>query len=130
MPEQTAPTILIVDDEEEIANLLDNYVTSMGDYNTIKTNSGKEALEIIKQTIPDLVLLDIMMDDIEGTAVCQAIKADDKTSHIPVIAVTVIHRVNKKRFQEIIDSGVDDFVEKPFGYDELKKILNKHLPKN
>jgi CheY-like chemotaxis protein len=123
-------TILIVDDDEDIADILEKYVSSMGNYRILRALSGKEALEVVENHTPDLVLLDIMMEDIDGTEVCRAIKSAEKTSHIPVIAVTVIHKVHEKRYREILDSGVDAYVEKPFDYSVLKDVILRVLEKD
>jgi len=128
MKDKSKNTILIVDDDEEIATLIDEYVSYIGDYNTVKALSGTEALKTARSIVPDLMLLDIMMDDMDGTEVCRNIKSNVRTSHVPVVAVTVVHKVHQKRYQEIMDSGVDAYVEKPFKFDELKGVINQFLP--
>ena len=60
-------------------------------------------------------------------AVDPALKAGEKTAHIPVIAVTVIRKINTLEYNEIIDSRIDEYVEKPLDYDGLLKVINKHL---
>jgi len=77
--------------------------------------------------MPDMVLLDMMMEGMEGTEVCKIIKNERKTANIPVIAVTVIRKIPGERYQEIIDSGVDGYVEKPFSIEELNIIVKSHL---
>ena len=125
-PRQSA-TILIVDDDEDILELFEENLSFMGDYSIVKAYSGKEALVLIEKAPPDLILLDIMMEDMDGTTVCKAIKSGEKTSHIPVIAVTAIHKVHEPRYREIMDSGVDEYLEKPFEYDELKGAIEQQL---
>jgi putative two-component system response regulator len=127
MANDTKKTILIVDDEKEVANLIEEYVSIMGDYNLVKANSGTEALDVAGKLLPDLILLDIMMDDIEGTDVCRALKAEKETSKIPVIAVTVIHRVDEERYNNIISSGMDEYLTKPINFDNLKGLLDRYL---
>ena len=120
-------TILIVDDEKEVANLIEEYVSIMGDYDLVKAFSGTEALDMAGKLMPDLILLDIMMDDIEGTDICRAIKAEEETAHIPVIAVTVIHKVDEVRYNDIMESGIDEYVTKPIDFDNLKGLLDRYL---
>jgi two-component system alkaline phosphatase synthesis response regulator PhoP len=127
MEESETRTILIVDDDEQIADMMEEFVRFMGNYNTVKAYSGSKALEAVQEKSPDLVLLDIMMDDMPGTEVCRTLKADEKTSHIPVVAVTVVHRFQEVRFREIMDSGVDDYVGKPFEFEDLKAAIERQL---
>ncbi len=127
MSEGQNPAILIVEDDEEIANLLEEGLSLMGKYRISKALSGAEGLKIIKSDPPDLVLLDIMMEDMDGTEVCRFIKGNEKTSHIPVVAVTVIHKSEAKRCMDIKDAGIDAHVEKPFSFDELNGIIRKYL---
>ena len=127
MPDEPSATILIVDDDVDIAELLDTVVSAMGDYRTFTAFSGSEALELVERESPDLVLLDIMMDDMDGTEVCRAIKGNEKTSHIKVLAITSIHKTETGRYREILDSGVDDYLTKPFSFDDLKTRIERHL---
>ncbi len=127
MAEEPEASILIVDDDRDIAGLLEETVSIMGNYRIVTALSGKECLEIMQGDLPDLVLLDIMMRDMDGTEVCRAIKKDERTSHIPVIAVTVIQKVHVIRYREIMASGVDEYVEKPFEFEELEEIIKRHL---
>ena len=127
MEEPEPKTILIVDDDEQIADMVEEFVSLMGNYNTVKVYSGTTALESIWESLPDLVLLDIMMDDMPGTEVCRILKADEKTSHIPVVAVTVVHRYQEVRYREIMASGVDDYLGKPFEFEDLKAAIERQL---
>jgi len=127
MSDNPSATILIVDDEEDIVSLLENGISLMGNYRTLAALSGEEALKIIEKEPPDLVLLDIMMDGMSGTEVCRAIKADSRTSHIPVVAVTVVSSIESKAYDEIMKSGVDDYVEKPFDLYDIKKVIERQL---
>ena len=127
MSEPPTANILIVEDDEEIANLLEEGLSLIGNYRISKALSGHEALEKVRSEPPDIILLDIMMIDMDGTEICRAIKGDKSTSHIPVIAVTVIHKGETKRYRDIIESGVDEHVEKPFSFDELNEIIKRFL---
>ncbi len=124
-PEGSA-TILIVDDEPDIVELLANAISNMGNHRVVTALSGRKALDIIEKDPPDMVLLDIMMDGIDGMDVCRAIRSDEETEDMPVIAVTAIQKASEK-FRDIMDSGVDDYLEKPLDFDELKEIVEYHL---
>ena len=127
MPDPSSATILIVDDDNDILKLLEEYVSLIGDYRVILASSGREALEKVKVNSPDLILLDIMMEGMDGTEVCQLLKSNERTSHIPVIAATVIQKFQHVQYEEIMDSGVDGYVEKPFDYRTLEETIKRHL---
>ncbi len=130
MADDKAATILVVDDDEEIAELLETSVTAMGNYRIVKAHSGPEAMKIVDIESPDLILLDIMMEGMDGTEVCRALKSNEKSSHIPVIAVTIIHKIDVRQYRRIMASGVDEYVEKPFEFDEMEEIIKKHLKRS
>lgn len=119
-------TILIVEDEEDILELLDFHLQQEG-FNTVTTTTGDEALELIDKSPPALVVLDIMLPGMIGTEVCKTLKQDDATRHIPILMLTA-------RGEEIdrvvgFELGADDYVTKPFSPRELvlrvKAILKR-----
>ena len=78
--------ILVVDDDEMNINLLEAYL--MHDYDIIPAYNGAEALEKVKEKKPDLVLLDVMMSDMNGYAICNQLKSSPETQFIPIVMVT------------------------------------------
>lgn len=109
-------TILIVDDEDDLRHVVDFNLRAQG-YKTLLAASGQEALDLAISQIPDLVLLDVMLPDMQGTQVCQQLKTGSDTRDIPIIMVTA-------RGEEIdrvvgFELGVDDYVVKPFSVREL-----------
>lgn len=103
--------ILIVEDEESLLKLESILLTSRG-YEVKGVADGQAALEAIKASKPDLVLLDIMLPEIDGFEVCRQIKANDATRHIPVIMLTA-----KKSREDMIKGeqvGADWYITKPF----------------
>ena len=109
-------TILIVDDEDDLRSVVDFNLRSQG-YATLLAATGQQALDIATSEVPDLVLLDVMLPDMQGTQVCQLLKTAATTRHIPIIMVTA-------RGEEIdrvvgFELGVDDYVVKPFSVLEL-----------
>ncbi len=127
MTDSTAASILIVDDDEDIAELLSTVVSAMGNYRAIIALSGREALEKLESDAPDLVLLDIMMEDVDGIEVCRTIKGSDKTSHIPVVAITAVRKNDEDLYNEIMDAGVDEYILKPFTFTGLQVIIKRYL---
>ena len=113
---QTPPKILVVDDNQENLELLQAYLEDF-DCQTIPAVDGLEALEIVAENAPDLILLDIMMPKMSGFEVCKRLKNDPNTSDIPIIMVTALNEFGD--IERGIDSGTDDFISKPVNKLEL-----------
>ena len=111
------PKILIVDDEERNIRLLKAMLLSE-EYQLTGVLSGKEALEILDEINPDIILLDVMMPEIDGFEVCSLIKQDEKTRAIPVIIVTALDE--KEHRTKAMEAGADDFISKPVDRTELR----------
>jgi DNA-binding response OmpR family regulator len=103
--------ILIVEDEESLLKLESILLTSKG-YQVQGVANGKEALEAIKADPPDLVLLDIMLPEIDGFEVCQRIKENEVTKHIPVIMLTA--KKSREDMSHGEKVGADWYITKPF----------------
>lgn len=123
------PVVLVVDDNQQNCELLQAYLEDV-DCRTIPAGDGLEALKIVAETPPDLILLDVMMPKMSGFEVCRRIKNDPKNSSIPIIMVTALNEFGD--IERGIDSGTDDFLSKPVNKLELltrvKTLLKlKHL---
>ncbi len=124
-----SPVILVVDDNEQNLELLLAYLEDL-DCETISARGGHDAIQFAKEKLPDLILLDVMMPKISGFEVCRRLKADPKTSIIPIIMVTALNEMGD--IERAIDAGTDDFLSKPVNKLELitrvKTMLKlKHL---
>ncbi|MBN2271279.1 MAG: response regulator [Sedimentisphaerales bacterium] len=123
------PMILVVDDNQQNLELLQAYLEDI-DCRTVPARDGLEALDVVANDPPDLILLDIMMPKMSGFEVCRRLKNDPKNSDIPVIMVTALSEFGD--IERGIDSGTDDFLSKPVNKLELltrvKTMLKlKHL---
>ncbi len=114
--EQKKPVILVVDDNRENLELLEAYLEDL-DCRSIAAYDGPEALEIVKNDAPDLILLDIMMPKMSGFEVCRKLKSNPATAQIPIIMVTALNEFGD--MQRAVDCGTDDFVSKPVNKLEL-----------
>jgi two-component system alkaline phosphatase synthesis response regulator PhoP len=114
--QKKTPVVLVVDDNQQNLELLQAYLEDM-DCETVPAHDGPEALEIIGDSPPDLILLDVMMPKMSGFEVCKRLKNDPKTSDIPVIMVTALNEFGD--IERGIDSGTDDFLSKPVNKLEL-----------
>lgn len=110
------PVVLCVDDEEANLALLDDILTPRG-YKVFTAPDGKSALDKIKSSKIDIVILDIMMPGINGYEVCDRIKSSEETRGIPVIMLTSLY--SKSDRIHGIESGADDFISKPFDTNEI-----------
>jgi len=114
--QEKTPVVLVVDDNQQNLELLQAYLEDV-DCETVPARDGPEALEIVGQKTPDLILLDVMMPKMSGFEVCKRIKNDPKTSDIPIIMVTALNEFGD--IERGIDSGTDDFISKPVNKLEL-----------
>lgn len=110
------PLILIVDDEELNVDLLEQELGDLG-YRTDSAYGGVEALEKVAAELPDLILLDVMMPDIDGITVCRTLKDDPKTRLIPIVIMTALNAIEDR--VRGIEAGADDFLTKPVNDKEL-----------
>jgi two-component system alkaline phosphatase synthesis response regulator PhoP len=110
------PTILVVDDDQQNLELVQAYLEDI-ECETLAARDGIEALELVADAKPDLILLDVMMPKMSGFEVCRRLKNDPDTSNIPVIMVTALNEFGD--IERGIDSGTDDFVSKPINKLEL-----------
>ena len=109
------PIILIVEDNDDIRQLLSTLFAPL--YRTRTAVDGAEALEMIGDEMPDIILSDVMMPNIDGLELCKTIKHDFTTCHIPVVLLTARTAVEKKL--EGLKTGADDYITKPFNNDVL-----------
>lgn len=121
--------ILVIEDEPAIQELLALNITQAG-HNAIRALSGEIALDLMRETVPDLILLDWMLPGMNGLELARKLKADTYTKNIPIIMLTARgEEYDKVRGLEV---GADDYVTKPFSPRELnariKAVLRRRAP--
>jgi DNA-binding response OmpR family regulator len=115
--------ILVVDDEKTICMILENFLSS--EYEVISKNSGILGLEWLDKNLPDLIISDIQMNDMDGFELLKEIRLMGFTKHTPVIMLS-----GKTKSAERIKCyqlGAQDYLTKPFNPEELKEIVKKNL---
>jgi two-component system cell cycle response regulator len=114
--------VLVVDDIPVNVILLAERL-KLASYQVVTATSGEEALKIIRQSPPDIVLLDVMMPGMSGYEVCQRIRQEEKTAGLPVVMVTALDKDSDR--QSGIDAGADEFLTKPVDDDVLFPAMQR-----
>ena len=117
--------LVYIEDEIEMIDLVRLILGRRG-FEVIGANGGNEGLETVRRDLPDLVLLDLMMPDLDGWEVFQQMKADESTREIPVIVVTAKAQTID-RVLGLHIAKVDDYISKPFSPQELINSVEKVL---
>jgi DNA-binding response OmpR family regulator/nitrogen-specific signal transduction histidine kinase len=131
------PVLLIIEDNEDFRFYLKDNLKQH--YSIIEAKNGKDGLQAALTSLPDLIVSDIMMPEMNGIDLCKKIKTDPRTSHIPVILLTA--RTAEEQKIEGFESGANDYVTKPFSFEILQsriknliaqrvafqKMFNKHI---
>ena len=118
--------IMVVDDEPDILAMVEMILSRKG-YKTVLAEGGEEALELIKQRKPDLILLDLMMPRMDGTEFLRIIRADENLRDIPVIVVSVRSTIEKES-REAMELA-DDYITKPIDIPTLYAAIEEMLRK-
>ena len=120
------PRVAIVDDTAEARRLIRRILQSQGDFTIFEAASGKEGLSLIRRELPDLIILDLMMPEMDGFAVLDALRADQKTAEIPVIVATAKELTPEEKnrlgaqIQSLMQKG--DFLNDEF-LEEVKTLI-------
>jgi DNA-binding response OmpR family regulator len=125
---ETLKRLVYIEDEPEMIDLVRLILNRRG-YEVLGASGGYQGLEMIRQELPDLVLLDLMMPDMDGWDVYQQMKSDELTRYIPVIVVTAkAQSIDKVLGLHI--AKVEDYISKPFSPQELMDSVERVLAKN
>lgn len=114
--------LLIVDDEEGVRSLVRMTLES-DNYEILEAKRADEALRMVREHLPDLVLLDVMLPDYSGVEVCRALKADPRTSSVPIVMLTA--KAQSTDLEEAEDAEADGYFTKPFSPVALLRRVDK-----
>ncbi len=123
-PAQPRQTILVIDDELNNLRLMLDYLETQA-FQVLISQDGASGLNRARYAQPDLILLDVILPDMDGFALCQQLKADPATQAIPIIFLTILERPADK--VKAFQSGGVDYVTKPVQWEELLARVNTHL---
>ena len=124
MTDQALPRILVVDDNEDNAHIIRDYLEARG-YPISVAYNGDEAMELFESVRPSVVLLDVMMPGRDGWQVCREMKESETVRGVRVVMVTALQDWMDKR--QAIETGADDFVEKPFELAKLAMVVERNV---
>jgi len=117
--------ILVVDDDPEIVELFVDVLERDGRFEVKTASTGYDAGVITQEFLPDLVILDYMLPDINGNVVCQTIRKNPNFEHIKIVIVSGV--VNQDEINELLRAGADEFVKKPFNIEKLIERVGQLL---
>ena len=116
--------LLIVEDDIDIANMLKIYFTGQN-FGVEVAHRGGDALDKTRHNLPNLIVLDIMLPDIDGFEVCRILRTNTRTSHVPIIFLTQKDERSDKL--QGLELGADDYITKPFDIEELKLRVQRAI---
>jgi len=116
--------ILIIDDDRQTTTLLEMLLSARG-YETYSVNDSSTAIQVAKETNPDLILLDLMMPDPDGFKVCRMLRADAAFTFTPIIIITALDDTDSRIVA--YGAGADDYIIKPYDIDELAETVKSFL---
>ncbi len=117
-------TILVIDDDRLIRDLIEAILNN-NNYRIIKAESGVIGCNLAKEYIPDLIICDLMMPEVNGFDVLKFIRRNPNTKHIPLIILSIIEELETE--QLLIELGANDYVIKNYGLNDLPQIVLKYL---
>lgn len=120
------PAILIVDDEPDTLELL-NFILSDEGYDVWIMTNAEEALDLLENHIPDLVLLDVRLPKVDGIEICRRIKSSSNSRISSILVIMISAKDSPDDLKEALNAGANDYLIKPFGHDELIDMVKKHL---
>ncbi|MFC1760715.1 response regulator [Planctomycetota bacterium] len=120
---EARPLILVVEDHNDMRHYVSSMLTK--DYRLLEAANGKQGLQVARQNMPDLIISDIMMPEMDGIELCRILKNNENSSHIPIILLTA--KGSEDEQVEGLETGADDYVIKPFSRAILKASVTNLL---
>lgn len=109
--------VLVVDDDPAIVELLVDMLERDGRFEVATASTGFDAGMRVREFLPDVMILDYMLPDINGNLVCKRIRSDDSLAHVKIVIVSGV--IEREHVEKLLQDGANDFIQKPFKIDEL-----------
>ncbi len=116
---------LIVDDDEELVELIRDVLIADGRFEVRAVNNGFDAGMMVKEYHPDVIVLDVMLPDINGKEVCQRVRSDSALDDVKIVCISGM--VEQDKVDDLMASGANTFIQKPFEVDRLIDIMCHQL---
>ena len=118
------PKILVIDDEQKVLDLVGFRLQTLG-YEVITATRGEDALPLVEEHEPDLVILDVTMPGVDGLTVCSRLKESDAFGSIPILMLTA--RSDVEDVNKAMTAGADDYIVKPYDATVLQMKIRQHI---
>lgn len=118
-------SILLVDDEPNVRNMLRQMLELSG-FEVAEAEDGLEALEVLEDMVPDIMILDVMMPNLDGVSLCKQLRADAEFATLPILMLS--GKTQHKAVEEGLAAGANRYLRKPITVDELLKNVRELLP--
>lgn len=120
--EQSTTRVLVIDDDPDIVGLLVDLLERDGRFDVKAGHSGFEAGLLARDFLPDIMLLDFKLPDIDGNVVCKTVRATPQLNHIKIIMISGV--VDRDEINRLLAAGADAFIKKPFDVDQLMDTID------
>lgn len=120
------PVVLAVDDNLDNLTLMEYQVSMTVSCAVMTAATGRAALHLAQHRLPDLILLDILLPDLNGIEVVRKLRQTPATAKIPIIALTALARDEER--DRILSAGCDDYLSKPYDLNDLEALMSRYLP--
>jgi DNA-binding response OmpR family regulator len=111
-------TVMLVDDDPQLRHVVSMFFELEG-YNVLQAEDGGQAIKMLAEYVPDVILLDLMMPDVTGAEVCQHVRASKRLKEVPVVVFTAA----EMKEEELVAAGADRFIAKPYSLEGLRRVV-------
>ena len=125
--DQTRATVMLVEDTEDNRQMM-RRLLEMSGYRVVEAVNGKQAIEVVKEERPELILMDLSLPFVDGLAATREIRSLPEFDRVPIIAVSAHDTADFNN--EALEAGCDVYVTKPIDYPELEELVQKMLTRN
>ena len=116
--------VLVIDDDKEMRKTIELWLKASG-FACLEARGGRAGWEILQKDLPDLVILDVRMPQLNGFEICKLVRSHEKTRHIPILLLTGLDTMGE--VEQGFEAGATDYIAKPFDWDRLEKKVRTLL---